>query len=118
MFQGIVSGRVGQVEINDKGTRAIINVASNSKIDGKDVTHWARCTLFGEKIIAAVATKLGKGALVTIAFNCQNNTYEKDGVKHYSTDFIVERLDVLKWPVRTPTSTDANDQTDQDSVPF
>ena len=114
MFQGIVSGRVGQVEINDKGTRAIINVASNAKVDGKDVTQWARCTLFGEKIIAAVATKLGKGAVVTIAFNCQNNNYEKDGVKHYGMDFIVDSLDVLKWPVRA----DSKDQPDQDAIPF
>lgn len=47
------------------------------------------------KTAELVEKYLGKGRLVGITGRIQTGSYEKDGVKHYTTDVVAERVEFL-----------------------
>jgi single-strand DNA-binding protein len=56
--------------------------------------NWFRITAFGKN--AVNLTKLAhKGDFVTVLCRAENSTYEKEGETRYSTDFIVDRWDLV-----------------------
>lgn len=64
---------------------------------GKDVeksTDFIRCNAFGSnaEILGKYA---GKGKQIAIEGNIKTGSYEKDGVKHYTQDVQVERVELL-----------------------
>jgi single-strand DNA-binding protein len=69
-------------------------VQKRKKEDGADFIH---CVWFG-KGAESMAQYLVKGAKVGIVGRINTGSYEaKDGHKVYTTDVIVEELEVLKW---------------------
>lgn len=52
-------------------------------------TEWHRVTVFGRRA-EGLGRFLAKGACVMVKGRLQTSSYEKDGVKHYSTEIIAE----------------------------
>lgn len=92
--------------------------------DGVKEADFIRCKCFGKQG-ETIAFYKGKGDMIAVDGRLQTGSYEKDGIRHYTTDVIVERADFLikeknaqrdeKQPSRTPKGfEDIND----DDVPW
>lgn len=55
----------------------------------------------------------GKGLRVQVVGRIQTGSYEKDGVKHYTTDVIADRVEFIDWK----TATGSNAATQQEAMP-
>ena len=63
----------------------------------------------------------GKGSKVLIEGRLQNSNYEKDGVKHYNVDVIVETVEFADSKRKTESRADGDmkgSPVDDDDVPF
>lgn len=62
--------------------------------DAEKSTDFIRCNAFGStaEILGKYA---GKGKQIAIEGNIKTGSYEKDGVKHYTQDVQVERVELL-----------------------
>lgn len=60
----------------------------------KERTEWIDCVLFGKRA-KALAQYITKGTLLGIEGKWQTRTWEKDGIKRYSTECIVQDLQLL-----------------------
>lgn len=64
--------------------------------DGTKETDFPRITVFGRQ--AENCEKyLKKGRLVGISGRIQTGSYEKDGVRVYTTDVVADRVEFLEW---------------------
>lgn len=78
---------------------ANISIATTEKWKNKageqqEKTEWHRLVLFGRK--AEIAEKyLSKGKKAYFEGRLQTRKYEKDGVTHYSTEIVVDSLQLL-----------------------
>ena len=71
------------------------------KKDGQQETDWPRCVCFGKN--AEFASKyLTKGTKIAIEGRIQTGSYEKDGVKHFTTDIIVDRHEFCESKKSSP----------------
>ncbi len=90
-----IIGRVGKIEIKDKV--AFLDVAANysRKVDDQweDDPHWNHLTLFGKNVERA--KKIGKGDLIHVTGRVRQSSFEREGLREYRVDLIVERLAVL-----------------------
>ncbi len=102
MNKVFVAGNIGadpDHKVTQGGTHILkIRLASNDrKPDGnggwKDHAEWHRCTLFGKRA-EALSGILVKGAKVIIEGHLETTSYEKEGQKHYSTDIIVDEIEL------------------------
>ena len=87
----------------------------------KDLTEWHRVVAFGG--LAEVSQKiLQKGACAYIEGKLRTKTYEKDGVKRYSTEVVAQTIISLSRPPKTDEEYDKSwdeTQTPKDaSLPF
>lgn len=78
------------------------SLATSRKFTGKDQqkqekTEWHRVTVWG-KLAEICGQYLSKGKQVYIEGRIEYGSYEKDGVKHYSTDIIAENMTMLGGP--------------------
>ena len=65
-------------------------VDRQGKQDGQPDADFLNCVTWGKN--AEFASKhLSKGTKIAVEGRIQTGSYEKDGVKHYTTDIIVER---------------------------
>lgn len=62
--------------------------------DGVKEADFFRCKAFGKQG-EMIAFYKGKGDMLAIEGRLQNNNWEKDGIRHYSDEIIVERADFL-----------------------
>lgn len=71
-------------------------MAVNRKIkkEGQPEADFIRCTAFG-KTAENIGKYFSKGRPILIEGHIQTGSYEKDGVKHYTTDIIVETFDFM-----------------------
>lgn len=60
----------------------------------KDETDWINCVAFG-RTAENIGKYFSKGSQIGITGRIQTGSYEKDGVKHYTTDIIVDRFDFV-----------------------
>ena len=67
---------------------------SFKKKDGTTETDFFNVKMFGK--LAEVSHMLKKGMPVLISGRIQNNNYEKDGIKHFSTEIIAETFQILQ----------------------
>jgi single-strand DNA-binding protein len=51
---------------------------------------------------------LAKGRKVAVQGRLQTGSYEKDGVKHYTTDVIADNVEFLEWGEKTGTKASAS----------
>lgn len=92
--------------------------------DGVKEADFIRCKCFGKQG-ESIAYYKRKGEMIAVDGRIQNNNYEKDGIRHYSDEIIVERADFLgkektaqneeKAPSRT---SDAFDAIGDDDIPW
>ena len=52
---------------------------------------------------------VGKGNRVAVVGHIQTGSYEKDGVKHYTTDVIVDKVEPIDWKEKTGHKEDVPD---------
>lgn len=75
----------------DNKAIATINLAVDRRFN-KDVTDFFKCTAFG-KTAEFVEKYIRKGTKVVVEGTVQNDNYEKDGIKHYGTNIIIEGIE-------------------------
>ncbi len=78
------------------------SLATSRKFTGKDgqkqeKTEWHRITAWG-KLAEICGQYLAKGKQVYIEGRIEYGSYEKDGVKQYTTDIIAENMNMLGSP--------------------
>lgn len=62
--------------------------------EGVKEADFIRCKAFGKQG-ESIAYYKGKGDMIAVDGRLQTGSYEKDGIRHYTTDVIVERADFL-----------------------
>jgi len=95
-------GNVGQPpEVRFTAGSAVANfsVACNEKWKDKDGkpqerTEWVRCVAWG-KLAEVCGQYLEKGKQIYVAGRMQTREYEKDGVKRYSTEIVLDTMKLL-----------------------
>lgn len=81
---------IRQTQTGTAVSRYRLAVDRPKKQNGEQETDFLSCVCFGKS--ADFATKyLHKGMKIAIEGRIQTGSYEKDGVKHYSTDIFVDR---------------------------
>lgn len=92
--------------------------------DGVKEADFIRCKAFGKQG-ESIAYFKGKGDALGIDGRLQTGSYEKDGIRHYTTDVIVERADFLGKEKRaendekTPSNvSEAFTSIDDDGIPW
>ncbi len=78
------------------------SLATNRKFTGKDgqkqeKTEWHRIVTWA-KLAEICGQYLAKGKEVYIEGRIEYGSYEKDGVKHYTTDIVAENMTMLGSP--------------------
>jgi len=73
---------------------AHFRIAVGRKYKEEESTEWVRCTAFG-KLAEIIEKYLEKGKQVFITGRMQTSEYEKDGIKRYSTEIIVNEMQML-----------------------
>lgn len=64
-----------------------------------DETEWHRCVMFGERA-ENLSKHLNKGDKVLIEGKIVTRMWEKDGVKQYATEILVDHLEFAGGPKR------------------
>ena len=78
------------------------SLATSRRFTGKDgqkqeKTEWHRIVAWG-KLAEICGQYLAKGKQVMIEGRIEYGSYEKDGVKHYTTDIVAENMQMLGSP--------------------
>jgi len=78
------------------------SLATSRKFTGKDgqkqeKTEWHRIVVW-RKLAEICGQYLSKGKQVIIEGRIEYGSYEKDGVKHYTTDIVAENMQMLGSP--------------------
>ncbi len=78
------------------------SLATSRRFTGKDgqkqeKTEWHRIVVWG-KLGEICGQYLAKGKQVVIEGRIEYGSYEKDGVKHYTTDIVAENMQMLGGP--------------------
>ena len=78
------------------------SLATSRKYTGKDgqkteKTEWHRIVAWG-KLGEICGQYLAKGKQVVIEGRIEYGSYEKEGVKHYTTDIVAENMQMLGGP--------------------
>ena len=60
----------------------------------KDETDFISCAAFG-KTAETISQYFVKGQQIALSGSIRTGSYEKDGVKHYTTDVVVESFDFI-----------------------
>lgn len=58
------------------------------------------------------AKYLAKGRLCAVQGRLQSGSYEKDGIKHYTTDVVANNVEFLEWGDRTNSDSSSNSKSD------
>ena len=93
----ILIGRIGQdpEQRQTSNGMAIVNFSlatTDSRKVGEqyqDTTEWHKCVAFG-KTAEFITNYSGKGRLVSVEGKLKTSNWEKDGVKHYKTEILVD----------------------------
>lgn len=92
--------------------------------DGVKEADFIRCKCFGKQG-ESIAYYKRKGEMIAVDGRIQNNNYEKDGIRHYSDEIIVERADFLgkektaQNGEKTPSNvSEAFTSIDDDDIPW
>jgi single-strand DNA-binding protein len=121
-------GRDPEIRFTQDG-KAIANfsIAVTEKWNGNEKTEWVRCVAFG-KIAEVISDYVKKGTPLFITGRMQTRQWEKDGVTRYTTEIVVNQMQMLgKTPDTQPSGPRSDDQgvgngdvpdDDDSSIPF
>lgn len=119
----IILGRLGKEPMKN-GPAVKFSVATTEKWKGKDGqeqsrTEWHNITTFG-KLSDICLQYLKKGTEVYIQGRLQTDTYDKNGVKTYSTSIIADKVQFLGGGSGQAKNEGGNYNTDASSedIPF
>ncbi len=88
-------GRIGQdPELNYTQSGMAVgkfSLATNKKIKGEDKTSWHRCVAF-QQTAELIGKYVNKGDQLCVEGEISYGSYDKDGVKVYTTDIVVNRI--------------------------
>ena len=89
---------------------AAFNLAVDRKFkkEGEQTADFISCKAFG-KTAEFIQKYFHKGMKMGVVGRIQTGSYEKDGVKHYTTDIIIEEVEFLEKKESTPNSNPAPD---------
>lgn len=91
----IILGHMGRAETSYTNSGMAVCkfslATSEKKKSGEAVTAWHRCTAFG-KTGEAIQQYVVKGQQLYVEGKLQYGEYEKDGIKRYTTDIIVNQF--------------------------
>lgn len=92
-------GRDPELEhVGDKKTSVTeFSLATSEYRGGKTYTEWHTIKVFGKQAEACVKY-LKKGRKVAITGRNSTRSWEKDGVKHYRTQVIADKVEFLSMP--------------------
>ena len=98
MNQAIIIGNLGRdPEVRQTQTSKPVvrlSVATTYKGKGEPETEWHSVTVFGSQA-EACEKYLSKGSKVAVTGRIRTQSYEKDGVKRYSTDIVASWVEFL-----------------------
>lgn len=103
-LSGYVGAEVSYKELNNKQKVARVNLAVNEyfkdrKGEENKKTHWFLLTFWNEKAEQA-QKEISKGSFITVEARLQSGSYtDKNGEKRYTTDIIVQQLEVAPQTV-------------------
>jgi len=130
MNQAIIIGNLGRDpevrQTQTSNTVAQLSVATTYKGKGEPETEWHKVTVFGRQA-EACEKYLTKGAKVAVTGRIRTQSYEKDGVKRYSTDIVASWVEFLdskndrqghQKSSRPVPEYDPGDGYDDDDIPF
>ena len=89
----------------------------------KETTEWHNIVAFG-KTAEAIAKYSGKGLLIAVEGRLRYESWEKEGVKHYKTKIIADKVQFVEYKKRDDQDqrTDYREQPQapesDDSIPF
>lgn len=104
-------------------TRFTIAVDRRYKQDGGQAADFPNCVAFG-KTSEFIQKYFHKGMKIALEGRLQTGSYEKDGVKHYTTDVIAENVEFAeskKADAENNTNNDFIDMSEienDDDLPF
>ncbi|MBI9081613.1 MAG: single-stranded DNA-binding protein [Pseudodesulfovibrio sp.] len=88
-------GRDPEVRYTQAGLAiANISLATTEKFKGEDRTEWHRLVVF-DKLAEICSQYLKKGSQVYFEGRIQTKEYEKDGIKRWSTEIVVNQMVML-----------------------
>ena len=111
---------------NDNKAIVKFDIAVNRRFkrEGESDADFFSCVAFGKTAEAMEKLSITKGTKLLIEGELRNNNYEKDGVKHYSNQIIVDNFEFCesKNSQQNPPASSGNDfmpiEDDIDSLPF
>ena len=84
-------------------------------------TNFIPVTVFGKQA-ENCERFLDKGRLVAVSGKIQTGSYEKDGMKVYTTDVIADKVDFIDWgdkqPAETPKDVPSGFSAIDEQIPF
>lgn len=87
----------------------------------KPTADFIRLIAFG-KLAEICSLHLGKGRLISVSGKIQTGSYQsEDGSRKYTTDVVVNQLNILDWPSNEKEATEIDGFTAQESdgdIPF
>ena len=96
--QVIIVGTIGKnLELSQtKGGLSYckFSVATSKKVKEKETTSWHKMTAWG-KTAEYLEKNAQKGSKVFVEGELNYGDYEKNGVKHYTTDIFVNRIEII-----------------------
>ena len=98
MNQAIIIGNLGRDpevrQTQSSNTVARLSVATTYKGKGEPETEWHKVTVFGRQA-ESCEKYLAKGSKVAVTGRIRTQSYEKDGVKRYSTEIVANSVEFL-----------------------
>lgn len=100
-----MQGRVvRELELNVEKGVLKFSIAVNRNFKDKNTGEYGvdfiNCVAFG-KTAEIIAKFSGKGKLITIVGSIQTGSYEKDGVRMYTTEIVVQNSDIFTGNPKT-----------------
>jgi len=117
-------GRIGkdpELKYSQSGMAiCTFSLATTERIKGEDKTQWHRCVSFN-KTAELIEKYTHKGDQLGIEGKISYGSYDKDGVKVYTTDIIVNRIHFISGKTEqnhTPKQEPDNQGIPDDDVPW
>lgn len=120
-------GRDPELKTTNSGTEVCkFSVATSRKYRNKDGamvddTTWHNVTVWGKQATSC-AEYLSKGRPVYVEGRIHNDSYEKDGVKRYTSEIVADRVQFLGRKGDAPASggdfSDPPPPDEKDNIPF
>ena len=99
--QTTLLGRLGndpEVRTTSGGKRVVtLRLCTTSFGKGKKYDEWHTVVAWGDGLVGLIEKHLSKGDAILVTGENRTRQWEKDGVKHYSTEVVMGPNDTLRF---------------------